>query len=195
MFPKAAAGARNTQGQSGRGKGARLGRWASRVRGLPEVFGELPVACLAEEIETPGEGQIKALITLAGNPALSVPSSQHIQRALEQLDYMVSFDLYLNETTRHANVLLPPPSALARSHYAVIDYQVAIRNVARYSPPVLEPEPGDIPEWEVILRLSDIVGGQGSVRESSVLDDRYIATLVQREVATPGSLLQGQSGG
>ncbi|GHO72367.1 molybdopterin-binding oxidoreductase [Ktedonobacter sp. SOSP1-85] len=193
MFPRAAAGARNTQGQSGSGKGVRIGRWKSRVQKLPEVFGELPVACLAEEIETPGEGQIKALITLAGNPALSIPSSQHIQRALGTLEYMVSFDLYRNETTRYANVILPPLSALARSHYAVVDYQVAIQNVAHYSPPVLEWEPGMLEEWEVLLRLADLLSGQGRQRDSHMLDDLAITAMVQREVATSGSPLHGRA--
>jgi anaerobic selenocysteine-containing dehydrogenase len=192
MFPKAAAGARNTQGQPGRGKGVSIGRWKSRVQGLPEVFGELPVACLAQEIETPGEGQIKALITLAGNPALSLPSSQHIQQALGSLEYMVSFDLYRNETTRCANVLLPPSSALARSHYAVMDYQVAVQNVARYSPPVLEQEPGLLNEWEVLLRLADILSGHGSGRDSTLLDDLHITALIRQKVTIPGSPLQSR---
>ena len=113
MFPRAAAGARNTQGEPGRGRGVQIGRWTSRVRGLPESLGELPVACLAEEIETPGDGQIRALITLAGNPARSTPNSGRLEAALESLDFCVAFDLYLNETTRHADVILPPPSPLA----------------------------------------------------------------------------------
>src|SRR5260221_6321028 len=92
MFPKAAAGARNTQGTPGKGRGVRFGRWKSRVRGLPEVLGELPVSCLAEEIETPGEGQNMALITDAGNPSLSTPNIQRLQKALGTLEFMVSMD-------------------------------------------------------------------------------------------------------
>jgi anaerobic selenocysteine-containing dehydrogenase len=194
MFPKAAAGARNTQGQPGHGKGVRIGRWESRVQKLPEMFGELPVACLAEEIETPGKGQIKALITLAGNPALSIPSSYHIQHALGTLEYMVSFDMYRNETTRYANVILPPLSALARSHYALIDYQVAVQNVAHYSPPVFAPEPGMLEEWDVLLRLANILSGQSRQCDSHILDDLAIKAMVQHEVATPGSSLQGRTG-
>src|SRR5213078_5279380 len=140
MFPMAAAGARNASGTPGKGRGVRFGRWKSRVRGLPEVYGELPASCLAEEIETPGEGQVKALITLAGNPALSTPNSYRLQQALGTLKYMVSVDIYLNETTRHANVILPPPPALARSHYDLALYQLAVYNVAHYSPPVIERE-------------------------------------------------------
>src|SRR5438132_14125770 len=106
MFPRAAAGARNTSGEPGRGRGVRFGRWQSRVRGLPEVYGELPAACLAEEIDTPGEGQVRALGTVAGNPVLSTPNGARVRRALESLDFMVSVDLYVNETTRHADVVL-----------------------------------------------------------------------------------------
>jgi len=171
----------------------RLGRWKSRVRGLPEVFGELPVSCFAEEIETPGVGQIKALITLAGNPALSTPNSQRLQQALGTLEYMVSVDMYLNETTRNANVILPPPSPLAHSHYDLAFYQLSAHNVAHYSPPIIEREPGMLEEWEVYLRLAAILGGQGSSADINLLDDMGMATLIQREVATPGSPIEGRA--
>src|SRR5713226_3734248 len=138
MFPMAAAGARNTTGTPGKGRGVRFGRWKSRVRGAPEVFGELPASCLAEEIETPGEGQVRALITLAGNPALSTPNSARLQHSLTTLEYMVSVDIYLNETTRRAHVILPPPAPLAHSHYDIALYQLAVHNVAHYSPPLVE---------------------------------------------------------
>jgi len=142
MFPRAVAGSKNTTGVPGKGRGVRFGRWKSRVRGLPEVFGELPAVCLAEEIETPGRGQVRALITIAGNPALSTPNSARLQQSLGMLDYMVSVDMYLNETTRYANVILPPPPTLAHSHYDLALYQLAVHNVAHYSAPVLEREPG-----------------------------------------------------
>ncbi len=192
MFPKAAAGARNAQGKPGRGRGVQFGRWKSRVRGLPEVFGELPVSCLAAEIETLGEGQVKALLTLAGNPALSTPNSQRLQQALATLKFMVSVDIYLNETTRHANVILPPPSALARSHYDIAFYQLSAHNVAHYSPPVVEPDPGTLEEWEVFLRLAAVLGGQGADVNAGMLDDMTMATAIQREVATPGSPIEGR---
>ena len=110
MFPRAAAGQRNSFGEPGRGRGVKIGRWHSRVRGLPESLGELPVAALAEEMETPGEGQIRALITLAGNPARSTPNSGRLDAALGGLDLFVALDIYVNETTRHADVILPAPS-------------------------------------------------------------------------------------
>ncbi len=192
MFPKAAAGSRNTSGTPGRGRGVRLGRWKSRVRGLPEVYGELPASCLAEEIATPGKGQVRALITLAGNPALSTPNSGRLQQALGTLDYMVSVDMYLNETTRHAHVILPPPAPLAHSHYDIAFYQLSVHNVAHYSPPVVEREPGMIEEWEVILRLAAILAGQGAAASIERIDDMSMAALVQREVATPGSPVEGR---
>src|SRR5438552_11901060 len=161
MFPMAAAGARNTSGTPGKGRGVRFGRWKSRVRGLPEVYGELPASCLAEEIETPGEGQVRALITIAGNPALSTPNGARLERALAALDFMVSLDIYLNETTRHADVILPGLSPLEQSHYDLALRQLAIRNVATYSLPVFDPPADQLPEWETLLRLAALVAGQG----------------------------------
>lgn len=193
MFPKAAAGARNALGTPGKGKGVRTGRWKSRVRGLPEVFGELPASCLAEEIETPGKGQVRAVITVAGNPVLSTPNSRRLQHALGTLEFMVSVDIYLNETTRYANVILPPPPALARSHYDVAFYQLAAHNVAHYSPPVIEREPGTLDEWEIFLRLVGILGEQGSDCDLALLDELSVAALVQREVATAGSTIEGRN--
>ena len=189
-FARAAAGQRNSSGAEGRGRGASIGRWHSRVRGLPESFGELPVAALAEEIDTPGEGQVRALITVAGNPVVSTPNSARLEAAIEGLDFMLAVDIYVNETTRHADVILPAPEPLEKSHYDVALYQLATRNVANYSPPVFE-RTGP-PEWETFLRLAGIVAGQGPDADVEALDDLVIATLVQREVATEGSRLAGR---
>src|SRR5262249_59570859 len=112
-------------------------------------------------IEGPGEGQVKALLTIAGNPVLSSPNSQRLQAALDKLEYMVSVDIYLNETTRYANVILPPPPALMHSHYDLSLYQLAVQNVAHYSPPVIEHESGMLDEWEILLSLAAILAGQG----------------------------------
>ena len=161
----------------------RFGRRQSRVRGLPECYGELPVVALAEEIETPGEGQIRALITVAGNPVLSTPNAGRLDAALASLDFMVSVDIYRNETTRHANVILPVPGVLARSHYDVALYSLAVRNVANYSPPVDELGPDEIPEWEILLRLAGIAAGQGSTAEAAaMLDDFVLTSQVQKAV-------------
>jgi anaerobic selenocysteine-containing dehydrogenase len=179
----------------GSGRGVRLGRRHSRVRGLPEVFGELPVACLAEEIETPGEGRIRALVTAAGNPVLSTPDGARVDRALRSLEFMVSIDLYRNETTRHANVILPPEAELARGHYDLALYNLAIRNVANYSPPVVDLEPDEVPEWQSLLRLAAIVAGEGAKADIGPLDDMVVATLVQRAVTRSGTPLEGRDVG
>jgi len=190
MFPKAAAGAKNTSGLSGKGRATQVGRWQSRVRGLPELFGELPVVCLAEEIDTPGAGQVKALLTVAGNPVLSTPNSQHLQRSLATLDFMVSIDMYLNETTRYANVILPPLPALARPHYDIALYQLATHNVANYSAPAIEPPVGALDEWEVMLKLAALLSGQQA--DATVFDDTTMGLFVRREVGTKGSPIYGR---
>ena len=195
MFARAAAGQSNTQGTPGRGRGFAMGRWASRVRGLPEAFGELPVACLAEEIETPGEGQVRALITIAGNPAVSTPNAGRLDAALEGLDFMLSLDVYVNETTRHADVILPGPSPLERSHYDLALYQLAVRNVANYSPPVLPAPPGAPQEWETALRLTGIVTGQGPDADTGAIDDFVAAEAVRREIGRAGGALEGRDAG
>jgi anaerobic selenocysteine-containing dehydrogenase len=187
MFPLGAAGHSNAAGTPGRGRGARFGKFASRVRGLNELFGELPVACLAEEIDTPGEGQVKALLTISGNPVVSTPNSGRLDRALEQLEFMVSIDVYVNETTRHADVILPAPSPLRRSHYDLALYLFAVRNVANYSPPVLPEEP-DLPdEWVTMLRLTGVVAGLGPNADVESLDEQMARTVIDREIKNPGS--------
>jgi anaerobic selenocysteine-containing dehydrogenase len=170
MFPKAAAGQSNSRGEGGSGRGVKFGRWQSRVRDLPEVFGEIPVACLSEEIETPGEGQIRALITIAGNPARSTPNSERLEAALESLDFMVCLDVYVNETTKHADVILPGPTPLQRSHYDLAFTQLAIRNFANYSPALQDPPPGMPQEWETLLRLTGIATGQGAGVNIDLID-------------------------
>lgn len=130
-----------------------LGRWRSRVRGLPEICGELPVAVLAEEMLTPGEGQVRALLTIAGNPALSMPGGAALDRALAGLDFMVSVDFYRNETSRHADIILPPVSPLEREHYDLVFNFLAVRNVAKWSPPVLAPPPDALGDWEILSGL------------------------------------------
>lgn len=132
----------------------RIGRWRSRVRGLPEYAGELPVATLAEEIETPGEGQVRALVTHAGNPVLSAPNGARLDRALATLDFFVAIDFYVNETTRHAHVILPPTSPLERDHYDLVFNALAVRNVAKYSPP-MQPRAADARhDWEIFNALT-----------------------------------------
>jgi anaerobic selenocysteine-containing dehydrogenase len=145
-----------------------FGRWKSRVRGLPEASGELPVAALAEEILTEGEGRIRAMVTFAGNPVVSTPNGQQLDKALASLDFMVSIDPYLNETTRHAHLILPPVSPLERGHYDLAFHALAVRNTAKYSPPLFQPGPDGRHDWELFLelkhRLDTVRKGRPSVR-------------------------------
>ena len=129
------------------------GRWHSRVRKLPEFEGELPVAVLAEEMMTPGEGQVKALVTYAGNPALSTPNAKRLDKALPELDFMLSIDIFLNATTRHADVILPTPSHLEIDHYDLIFNQIAVSNNAKFSEALFEPEEGQLFDWQIVREL------------------------------------------
>ena len=184
MFPLAAAGQANSA--PGPRKPFRHARWHSRVRGLPEVLGELPVSTLAEEIRTPGPGQIRALITISGNPCLSTPHASALDEALRSLDFMVSVDPYLNETTRHAHVVLPTPPALARDHYDLALYQFAVRNVANWTPAAV---PSDLPqEWETLLRLAAAATGQGAATDVGQLDDLVAADVARRTGQDPAAV-------
>jgi anaerobic selenocysteine-containing dehydrogenase len=146
----------------------RRGRWHSRTRGVPEFMGELPTASLSDEIETPGEGQIRGLVTLAGNPVLSSPAGHRLSAALAKLDFMVSIDFYLNETTRHANVILPPVDPLERNHYDLAFQLFTVRNVARWSPAVFDPPPEGRTDAQILLelarRLQSARGAPGRLR-------------------------------
>jgi len=168
------------------------GRWATRVRKLGETRGELPVSALAEEILEPGEGRIRALVTIAGNPALSTPDSGRLEDALASLDFMVSLDVYLNETTRHADVVLPGSTPLRRPHYDFAFYGLAVRNVANYSPALFEPEDDSPDEWEVLLRLGATVSGQGHDADVRALDEAVFAMLVASGVGEPTSPIHGR---
>jgi anaerobic selenocysteine-containing dehydrogenase len=157
MFPLPAHSHRG----SGRGKGFTTGRWRSRVRGLPEVAAELPAVTLVDEIETPGEGQVRALITVGGNPALSVPNSERLDRALATLDFVVCVDPYLNETTRHAEVILPTPPPSQQPHYDMAFYHFSVRNIAKYVRGVVPLDANMRGEDEILLRLTTILAGLG----------------------------------
>jgi anaerobic selenocysteine-containing dehydrogenase len=130
------------------------GRFRSRLRKLPETGGMLPAATMAEEMETAGVGQIRGLLTLAGNPELSVPNGERLARALAGLDFMVSVDIYVNESTRHAHLILPPSSALERSHYDLVFGALAVRNTAKWSPPVFAPGMDAHHDWDILWSLA-----------------------------------------
>ncbi len=169
-------------------------RWTSRVRGLPEVGGELPVAALAEEITTPGPGQVRGLLTFAGNPVLSTPDGVALDQALSQLDFYVAIDPYLNETTRHAHLILPPLPPLQREHYDAVFNVLSVRNTAKWSPRVFEPEPGRLDDWQILAGLQErLVDGRRArlaVRAKAALGPRGLIALGLR-AGPHGRLLGG----
>ncbi|MDF3030794.1 MAG: molybdopterin oxidoreductase family protein [Moraxellaceae bacterium] len=151
----------------------------SRVRGLPSFGGELPVTALAEEILTPGQGQIRLLATHAGNPVLSTPNGRQLDEALAQLDFMFSIDIYINETTRHAHIILPPSSPLERSHMDIGLAAVSVRNFAKWSPPLFETPEGARQDWQILLELSNRLADSGRL-------GRYVRKGVQGAVESLG---------
>jgi anaerobic selenocysteine-containing dehydrogenase len=184
MFPTAAH-ARPDPDQPG-GKGWRTGRFTSRLRGYPEIFGQLPVATLADEIETPGEGQVRAFISIAGNPVLSGPNGTRLASVLSSLEFMVAVDPYVNETTRFADVILPPPLLLQRHHYDFAFYGLSVRNVANYSPPSL---PADGPdEWEILSRIALVVSGNSVSLDPAIVPSMGLSYLVEQAIGPKGSL-------
>jgi anaerobic selenocysteine-containing dehydrogenase len=140
--------------------GGHFNRWQSRVSGLPEYSGELPVAALAEEMLTPGEGQVRALVTVAGNPVLSTPNGRQLERALESLEFMLSIDFYINETTRYADLILPPTAPLEHDHYDTTFNAFAVRNVTRFNEAVLAKPADALHDWEIFVELAKAFAAQ-----------------------------------
>lgn len=174
------------------GKGFALGRWASRVSGHPETKGELPMAALAEEIGTPGEGRIRALIVLAANPVLSAPDGDRLDAALAGgLDFMVSVDPYLNETSRHADVVLPPPPPSQSAHFDFAFNTLAVRNQVRYTRPALPLGEGRMDEAEILARLVLAVSGAHG-EEPDAVDTGIIDRALGKAVADPLSPVHGR---
>ncbi|SEA80161.1 MULTISPECIES: molybdopterin-dependent oxidoreductase [unclassified Mycobacterium] len=173
------------------GRGFRTGRWASRVSGYPEVMSELPATALAEEIDTAGDGQIKAMITIAGNPVLSAPDGDRLDKALDSVEFMLSVDPYLNETTRHADVILPPPPPSQSPHFDVLLNNLAVRNNVRYSPPVLplDDRPG---EAEILSRIALVLSGLGAQADPALVDAQVIAMTLAKETQDPDSPVAGR---
>jgi anaerobic selenocysteine-containing dehydrogenase len=170
LFSTPAIDVLGTVGGFGAGRGS-FGRWRSRVRKLPEFGGELPSAALAEEIFTEGEGQIRAMITLAGNPVLSTPNGAQVDAAYASLDFAVSIDFFINETSRHSDIILPPVSPAERSHYDLALYLTAVRNVAKYSPPPFETGKDAYDDWEILAELTSRL----AARRHGKLSKQYLA--------------------
>ncbi|MGJ4734025.1 molybdopterin oxidoreductase family protein [Leptospira levettii] len=169
------------EGSTMRSSPGSFNTYQSRVRILPEFNDELPVSALAEEILTDGEGQIRVLATSAGNPVLSTPNGSKLEKALSQLDLMISFDFYLNETTKHAHYILPPTSTLEHDHYDLIFNVFAVRNTSRYNQPLFQPEEGMLHDWEI---FSDLTKRIELVRSGKELPSELIRTKL-----TPASII------
>jgi anaerobic selenocysteine-containing dehydrogenase len=167
----------------------RFGRWKSRVSGIPEVLGQVPAAFLAEEIATPGDGQITMLFTVAGNPVISVPDSARLEAALPELECMISVDNY-SETTRHAHVILPGLSPLEQPHFDDLITMWAVRSAGNYSPPVFPPAEGRPAEWEILLRLGAMIGGiRNADVDVAAIDDGYFSALCMAQGVDPATVL------
>jgi anaerobic selenocysteine-containing dehydrogenase len=180
------------QQASKRKRGFQTGRWRSRVRDLPEVLGELPAATMIDEMTNPGDGQIRALITVGGNPALTSPDADSLNAALDSLEFMVGVDPYLNETTRHADVLLPPPSALEKSHYDIAFTTLSVRNYAMWSAPVYDRPEGHPAEFDILVTLTAILSGAPADTDPHALAEATLASQVGSAVSEPGSPIEGR---
>jgi anaerobic selenocysteine-containing dehydrogenase len=187
MFPLPAHGRRGT----GSGAGFTVGRWHSRVRGLPEVLGELPAVTLADEIETPGPGRVRALITVAGNPVVSVPNAGRLDRAVGGLEFVACVDPYVNETTRHADVILPPPPPSRQAHYDLSFYNFSVRNIANFSPPALPAEPDAVDECDIFGRLVAMLAGLGPDADLDALGERELRTALEAVTGNASSQVHG----
>lgn len=163
------------------------GRWKSRVRNLDEVKGEFPIHTLCDEIETPGKGQIKALLTVAGNPVIALPNSARVDKALAGLNFMISVDFYISASTRHAHVILPPTGPLTTAHCDTAFYSLAVRNIAHYSPPDFPKPTSEMDKWEILYKLGAIFNGLGATTDISVIDDITIEKFVTDSISKPGS--------
>ncbi|MEU8603023.1 molybdopterin-dependent oxidoreductase [Streptomyces parvulus] len=196
LFPQAATD--RTPRPAGPGRGFALGRWTSRVGGHPEAKGELPLSALAEEIDTatgPGTGTpVRALITIAANPVLSAPDGDRLDKALDSLDFMVSVDPYLGETSRHADVVLPPPPPAQSPHHDFAFNTLAVRNQVRYTRPAVPLEPGRMAETEILARLTLAATGRHGTDPAAV-DAMVIEQTLGKSVRDPHSPVHGRDPG
>ncbi|MDQ7049067.1 MAG: molybdopterin-dependent oxidoreductase [Enterobacterales bacterium] len=172
-------------------KGKKFARYFSRVKKFPETIGEFPVATLADEILTPGPGQIKGMITAAGNPLLSTPNNTRLAEAFSGLEFMLSIDFYINETTRHANIILPPPTPLERPHYDLVFNHLAVRNITKYSEALFSRPKGSLSEAEIYLKLMKIMSPSGVKAKLK----NSITRLVMKWLGTSGMINKGLKSG
>src|SRR5205085_10931817 len=155
MFPNAAA----PLGAIAKGKPFGFARWKSRVSGQPETGGMIPSSAMAEEMLTPGDGQVRAMILLMTNPLRSAANSEQLEAAFSGLDFLVAVDFYINETTRHADLILPTPSPAEQPNYEFGLYHLSVRNVTKWSSAAIEPPAGSQDSWQVLLNLGATLMG------------------------------------
>ncbi|MEV4044106.1 anaerobic selenocysteine-containing dehydrogenase [Streptomyces sp. SAI-195] len=194
LFPQAATD--RTPRPAGPGRGFALGRWHSRVSGHPEAKGELPLSALAEEIDTVTDAgePVRALLTVAANPVLSAPDGDRLDKALDSLDFMVSVDPYLNETSRHAHVVLPPPPPAQSPHHDFAFNTLAVRNQVRYTRPAVPLQPGRMAETEILARLTlAVTGAHGT--DPAAVDALVIEQTLTKAVREPHSPVHGRDPG
>ena len=171
MFPLPAGGSANTMPRKNKERGIRPSKRVSRVRGLPQYFSEFPAATMADEILEPGKGQMRALFSIAGNPAVSLPGSEKLEKAFADLDFMVSFDLYMTETNKYADVILPGISPLEDDHFDYLFGSFMVRDTANYSEAIFPKPESQLNEWEILLRLFGILTGRGAKADIAELDE------------------------
>jgi len=187
MFPLAAAATHSTRSAPGPGAPLPMGRWHTHADGHPEMLGELPLGALADDILAPAS-PIRALVTIASNGARSAPDSARYEEAAKRVEMLVSIDPYVNETTRHADVILPPPSVLERDHYDIFFEQLASHNHTRWTPPVLPLPDGAPSEHDILLELTAVLGGFGDL-DRGIVDDVLLSAMVHELVEEPRSVL------
>ena len=190
MFPLAAAATHSTRSTPGPGAPLPMGRWRTQAHGHPEMLGELPVGTLADDILAPAS-PIRALVTIASNGARSAPDSGRYEEAAKHVEMLVSIDPYVNETTRHADLVLPPPSVLERDHYDIFFEQLASQNHTRWTPPVLALPDGVPSEHDILLELTAVLGGFGEL-DRGLVDDVLLSAMVHGLVDEPRSVLAGR---
>jgi anaerobic selenocysteine-containing dehydrogenase len=176
MFARPATGQNESRGQP---EPLQHGRWHSRARGFPEYMSMLPASCMGEEMECAGEDAVHALITVAGNPVLSVPNGKRIDAAMEGVDFKVALDIYINETTRHADYILPSTTQLEHSNYDFLFSAFAQRNYAHYSPQVFAKEEGALDQFEIFLELLARMNGMQSSDLDAIMLDGMVDTVLQ----------------
>jgi len=192
MFPKPLLAQPNTIGPPGMGQGFTVGKWTSRVSGAPEVVSQIPMACMAEEIDTPGDGQVRALFCLAGNPVTASPDTERMQKALDQLELLVCLDIYQGETSSKAHVILPSPPRLARPNYDAYLYRFTVRNYGRYTQQHRPLEAHERSDRETLLRLMAIAQGHGWDADIDALEEQALAVTVEAMTQVPQSAIEGR---